>query len=533
MYGYKTSSSARRRTRGRRTRGAAKSTGTVGSGARMLPQLRAPRISFLEQKLDDLGVPVQRFRQFRAEERHNVTPNSGQCAWYCVPAVNEIGNSVRDTRPTTGEDALTLVRAQIKTSPNTCDLVDIYRNLASTTDSGGIRDFPQRATFGGGFGTEGSFEGGGIVLNPTGTGGLPYSGTATANSLLMSAGQQRLIRPGMDYTARTHITYDNMSSLDAFVEVYKLSYSGRLDRGSKEYEVGLPYTATELCAGTGLPGGKLFFDRFESQHPGYAFCPSYQSIENNRRYQSPVFGGGMLRMYAQMVLYNRFPAYGYTVNPSTTVQMGDANEEGAHVVHLGPAPEESLRNVSGAGFLTNPEIAEQVLCHPKVDPLRTMPRHRVNQCGFKLERVQGPRRVVPGGAHVFNIPNEGTSRWDFTNSVLGDHDQLGSFETQTKVRVPKTVIYCFRVWGDVIHSKYAREDHTETDFVTGTTSVTFTTQRVVWARLRQRYNRVINPVLMPFDDDVPVDEQEHINEEDDKPMAVTFVGAAERPAPPA
>jgi len=206
--------------------------------------------------------------------------------------------------------------------------------------------------------------------------------------------------------------------------------------------------------------------------------------------------------------------------------MAGAQEQSQETRDLMSGVEQDARNgISQVGLAMNPVTPTHILCHPKTDPLKVLPSKTVDMCGFKFERVKSCHRVQPGGSYKFDIPNKGTQHWSYANSV---HARLNQSAVQsTDKDVPPTVVYCFRVWGDMIHSKdptYTASTAGQYDFQTGSTSLTFATQRVMWARSRPRYFTTINPVLQDFDAVVELANQEMINDEEDKPMTVAIVG---------
>ena len=490
-----------------------------GSGRHLVPLLRSPRISGFEKQLDRCGMPVQRFRQFRSEERLNVTPASGKCHWYGVPEYMDFGTSMNLTSFAGGEDDSQ--KYVIKQTPNTCDLFDIYKNINSGISSNTVdygHDSRNPILIGHRPGVEFVFD----EYGTQGTSGINGAGVALYKLAPMA---YRTSRPGLDYTMRTQITYDNVSSLDAFVEVYCMEY--RRPKSTMGDKFGLylgdDYGQAELCDNHALEKGPWQW-RYGNIHPGIEYLPLPEPVSvptvAQQRYQGANFAGCMLKAYAYTCMYQRMPMF---INRLTAL---DAIVD---TVDLGPAREEDVINSQGRGSMINPELPEQIVCHPKTDPLRVTPPSRpASKIGFKFTRIKAAQRVKPGDSVRFNIPSHGTRHWDYMDSHVGsqEHTQVLKFTgvegEHTEVNHAK--IYYFRVWGDMIHSKVDRAAGQETDFQTGSTSVTFHTQRVCWARSKIRYNTVQNPVLMPFDSDVPLAQQEQFNVDAGVPQIVVNMG---------
>jgi hypothetical protein len=490
--------------------------------------------------LDKLGVDVQRYRQFRSEERVKVFPKSGHCNWYCVPEVMDYGNKMVVPDLFTGVAAPLAHQAfVVKPTPNTCDLYDIYKNITAGL---GPTNVPGSGT---------GFIGGDTTQNPDSFVDSPYTyingrriqfpfgtqhtvGTSLASQV---PGAMRVVKPGMDYTIKTHITYDNVSSLDAFVEVYKLTYRPPLGPwDSSGYSLGNDYHINELHRFSSMNRLPLVWQGTNGVHPGAEFCPVSSLADPEARSAGAYFGSGLLKAYCDAVIYQRTHPYATGVTGYTGGDTGTATGDFQTVVqqgfyetqHLEPAAEGGTAgtNASGRGTLTSPVLRKMIVCHPKIDPTKVTPKGRpASGLGFTLERVQGPRRVKPGGHASFQLPNKGVRHWEYAKSPLGREYQDAVKDPGDCVRkVGYAVVYCFRVWGDMIHSKTALADGFETDFQTGSTAVTFQTLRTVWARVRPKVNSVLNPALLPFDADVAFDQQEQINEESDRPELIMHAG---------
>jgi len=502
----------------------------AGSGGHLVPILRAPAVPKFERMLATVGVPVQRFRQFRSEERLRVTPNSGTCRWYGVPEYMDFGTpmNIVDQNVVAADVATAADGAQrfhIKQTPNSCDLFDIYKNLnaaagQNNTTAYGTDSRNQPIVFGLRPGVE--FE-----TFPYGTQSTQNESSIGTAGVAMVPTEVRITRPGMDYTMRTHINYDNLSSLDAFVEVYRLTY--RRPKASynatMRYEMGQDYSVTDLVASNQFRHSSLNW-RYSANHPGEAFSPCPVGAGFRAKYHSPNFAGGMIRAYAHACLVQRMPAFTGGATVADQARQLDT-------VDLGPAAEEKTLNTAGLGSISRPEVIAQVVCHPKVDPCKvTPPTRNPRQLGFTLERVRAAQRIKPGDSCRFDLPNHGTRWFDFEKSHVGQldpdvkHQFTGATVDDVKEMTPieSASIYYFRVWGDMIHSSTALDGGAETDFQTGSTSVMFSTQRVVWARLRPRWNTNVNPALPEFDTQISAALQEHINEETDAPMIVDRSG---------
>jgi len=486
--------------------------GSRGSGIRPLPMLRAPRISLLETQLDRLGVAIQRFRQFRSAERMNVTPKSGKCRWYCVPHTMEYG------MPMTITDVAGLSKTVLKQTPNSGDLFDIYTNIVSGVSKGGKDADTRNAPYM-------------LGIHATGyplqyiPGDLAHQDDDTDNQLFRKVSPSfRITKPGMDYTQRTTITYDNVSSLDAFVEVYCLKYKQRHKQGygAANYVLGDNTSLGDIMEHGALNSAPLVWNHDTAVNPGTDYCP--EGIVATQ-YPNPIFGGSMLKYYADACLFQRAPYYDTT--EAVPVSSYSAQEGMFHTVDLGPALEGATINSRGRGTVGNEEDRQQVVCHPRVDPLRVTPyKHPTSDLGVTMTRVREAHRVKPGQHSTFNIPMDGTKHWNYVDSPQGRKQQLTpSAVTYAGTEVVETTIYCFRVWGDMIHSKVeATSTGAETDFQTGSTSVTFHTQRVIWARVRNRHMSIVNPQLLPFDTEVDLINQEQINEELGAPEIVKIAG---------
>jgi len=530
----------------RRVRRRGPGRGGAGSAALLRVPSGPPAISRLEVDLGKLGVDIQQYRQFRSQERVKVLPKSGHCYWYCVPTHMEYGN------PMAVVDYGALVAGQggvVKQSPNTCDLYDIYKNITAGLGPSTANNFAA-TTFGGDTSQNPDLR---LASGYEGIHGrylqMPYGVQRTDTTLAQQIPTGlRVVKPGMDYTMKTHINYDNVSSLDAFVEVYKLTYrpplSGWTGTG---YQLGSDYHISTLHALGRMGRMPLIWAGTNGSHPGPEFCPiSTVTSDPEARSAGALFGSGLLKAYCDAVIYQRTAPYSTTVTGYTGEDTGTHSGDfmgvgiGAstmtaiphgqwETIHLNPAGEGGTQgtNSAGRGSMSFPEQRKQIVCHPKVDPLKVTPKGRpVSDLGFTMERVQGPRRIKPGGHARFQIPNKGVRHWEYAKSPLGREDQ----NTETVVGVDKTVkagyaeVYCFRVWGDMIHAKTPLASGFETDFQTGSTCLTFETQRVCWARVRPKVNTVVNPVLMPFDADVALDQQEQINEESDRPELIMHAG---------
>jgi len=512
--------------------------GGSGSGAALMVPSRAPTISRLERDLDKLGVDVQRYRQFRSEERVKVFPKSGHCNWYCVPDYMDYGNSMTVTDLLTGVAAPLQHQAYVvKPTPNTCDLYDIYKNITAGL---GVSPVP------GGVG----FIGGDTTQNPdqflaTGSEALlgrriqmPFGTQHTVGSSFqtMVPGALRVVKPGMDYTIKTHISYDNVSSLDAFVEVYKLTYKPPVTGWDRTaYAVGSDYHINVLHAASRFGRMPMLWQGTNATHPGAEFCPVPDLAAPEQRSAGCFFGGGLLKAYCDAAIYQRTHPFSSTVTGYTGGDSGvvggdfqTVQPQGFYETqHLEPAAEGGTAgtNAAGRGSMGQPVLRKMIVCHPKIDPVRVTPRGRpTSELGFTLERIQGPRRVKPGGHARFELPNKGVRHWQYSKSPIGKEHQDSSGVGTAALQVGYAEVYCFRVWGDMIHGKTALTDGFETDFQTGSTAVTFQTLRTVWARVRPRVNTIVNPALLPFDADVAFDQQEQINEESDRPELIMHAG---------
>jgi len=480
-------------------------------------------------------VDVQRYRQFRSEERVKVFPKSGHCNWYCVPEYMEYGNKmVVENFGSLAAPAASQAYI-LKPTPNTCDLYDIYKNItaglgpmtAASTSYGG--DTSQNPDALPAIGSE--------AIIPRRI-RMPFGTQHTAGSLNSQIpGALRVVKPGMDYTIKTHITYDNVSSLDAFVEVYKLTYKppAPSSYAGNVYQLGMDYHVSELHRFNMFPRMFVSWVGTTAVHPGAEFCPVSSLADPQQRSAGAYFGSSLLKAYCDAAIYQRTHPFstsvtGYTGGDSGTVGGDFQTTQGFYETqHLQPAAEGGTAgtNASGRGSMNNPVLRKMIVCHPKIDPTNVTPKSRpTSQLGFTLERVQGPRRVKPGGHASFQLPNKGVRHWEFAKSPLGREPQDS---TTAEVGAKPTlagyaVVYCFRVWGDMIHGKTPLADGFETDFQSGSTAVTFQTLRTVWARVRPKVNTVVNPTLLPFDADVAFGDQEQINEESDRPELIMHAG---------
>jgi len=495
----------------RRKRGPG-SSGARGSGIRPLPVLRAPRISLLETQLDRLGVAIQRFRQFRSAERMNIQPASGKCRWYCVPHTMEYGMPMTITDPTGSSVSV------LKQTPNSGDLFDIYVNLNANVGKGGVYVDTRNAPYMLGVGATGL----GLQYLP---GDFTQQDDNTDNKLWRKVSPSyRITKPGMDYTQRTQIQYDNVSSLDAFVEVYCLKFKQRHKQGysSSNYVLGADQSLGDTMETNALNAAPVIWNHDTATHPGTDYCPAGIPADV---YPNPIFGGSLLKFYADVCLYQRAPYYETaTVTP---VPSFSGQEGMLHTVDLGPSAEGIKLNSRGLGDWATQETRQQILCHPRVDPLRVTPyKHPTKDLGVSMTRVRAAQRIKPGQSARFDIPFEGTKHWTYADSPQGRKDQMSAAAvTYAGTEVVEATVYCFRVWGDMIHSKLEPGGTgAETDFQTGSTSVTFHTQRVIWARVRNRHMTIVNPQLMPFDTEVDLVNQEQINEETGAPELVKIAG---------
>jgi len=509
---YDVSGSSKRRKRGPGAPGAR------GSGHRPLPVLRAPRISLLETQLDRLGVAVQRFRQFRSGERMNVQPASGHCRWYCVPHTMDYGmpmphGIVYDATHFAEEQKV------LKQTPNSGDLYDIYRNLTAGLGPGGAYAADTRqAPY---------LYGLNAVGGAAGIAGVPGQQDVTGTPALWAQipSAFRIEKPGMDYTQRTSITYDNVSSLDAFVEVYELDYEALPNSqvyGASTLYLGNDLPLSESVPYNQLPNRDLLWAGTSAGHPGVDYCPA--GIVPTQ-YPNPIFGGSLLKYYADCVLYQRTPI-AVLAAPVVATTANNTELGGAFgTIDLGPAVEGVALNSAGRGAINNQEERDQVVCHPRVDPTRcTPPRRPTSKIGITLKRVREAQRIRPGQSSRFDVPALGTRHWSYADSPQGRKNQTEGIPFNLTT-VTRAKVYCFRVWGDMIHNKLEPGNTgAETDFQTGSTSVTFHQQRVIWARVRNQYLTQVNPQLLPFDAVVDLINQEQINEETGRPEVIMQVG---------
>ena len=454
----------------------------VGMAKNILFPASLPAITPLERKLESMGVRVDKWVAHRSNEICHIEPASQHARWYGVPEFLEQGNTSVPARLLNNDDY----------AVQNCDLFDIYREHCQSFYDSKLTPYidPMYATDRLGAGGRTAVTGNQSAAQMFGQTVFDFLGDSQPPTLHHQRGMLHI----RNHKVQTH--FENVSTIDAFVQEYELVYTEQDSAGMVDQTIGsLDPTNVNIVT----TSNASTFSNIQVTYP--SFDPtSIWALQTPLMY-GPRMGGAMIHQYFMYAKY----------------MLGKMSVQG----NLG----------SLYGGLEPAECSvDQLGCHTKNDPLQAMPPGATRKCAWRLVKVGSVITLKPG-ASVLKVHPVRKSRdvdvFDLPVIRLAYREDAGllAIGAPTMYLPKKARVFCFRVWGDMIQSNETTDASGDRDWQTGSPRVMITTDRRMATRVGLKTNQRA-AYTTPYQFDVGVDKihQVAINDETDAPAVVARAG---------